>query len=114
MVDQNDKTPRHSGAGISAFVLGIVNLVLAVIAITAAGYFEAVTEGGMSEESPEAIIIGFLVISVGLLSLLGAGFGIEGIVQKNRRRRLTVLGLVFNVTALVIILVPLVIGLTIA
>jgi hypothetical protein len=87
---------KHSSLGIASLILSIAVGIEEMIAIVVATVIQVNTPGGMSDESPEAAIIGLLVCGGILLSLIGAGLGIGGLCQPDRSKITAVLGLTFN------------------
>lgn len=56
------------------------------------------------EQSAELMVIGFGMMAVLLLSIIGIGLGITGLCQKNRKNIFSILGTVFSgITALMIL-----------
>lgn len=87
---------RHSGLGITSFVISLVMFIFFFILVTIAGVIEISTPGGMSEESPIAVIMGMFTILGILLCLVGCGFGIAGFCQKECKKIFSILGIIFN------------------
>ena len=88
-----EKVPSLAAPSLSPKVkLAVAALILVVVA----GMMELSTPGGMDEESPQAIFLGFGLLGVVGLNFLGLGLGVAGLLQANRLRTFAVLGLVFN------------------
>ncbi len=104
---------KNSGIGVASFVLSLVAGIGFFIVFMIAGYVEVTTPGGMDEESAEAVIIGLLIIGMLLLQLVSLGLGIGGLLQKDCKRTLAVLGTVFSGGAIVCILGVIVLGMAI-
>lgn len=88
---------KHSGFGIASFIMSLVTGFLMFVVIGIAGYLEMSTEGGLNEESPQAVLVGLGLLGTGLLVLLGFGFGIAGSFQSDRKKVFAILGVVINV-----------------
>ena len=90
-----------------AVVVGLAELVLLVIA----GIMESRTPGGMDENSPEAMILGLLLIGGVVISLVGGVLALAGLVQGERSKVLPILGLGFNGIIIVGVIGVIIIGL---
>lgn len=104
---------KHSGMGITSFVISIVVGCVEIILVTVAGFTEASTPGGMDEESPQAIMLGLGIIGGLFLCLVGIGLGIAGVVPKDRMKLFAILGLVFNCSILLCVVCLVLLGLAI-
>jgi hypothetical protein len=91
--------PKHSGLGIASFVMGLIFGLILFVLIGIAGVQEVSNPGGMDENSPFAMVLGLLLLGALLMNLVGAALGLAGVLQKNRRKIFAVLGLVFNLLA---------------
>ena len=87
---------RHSGLGIASFIGAIIAGVGEFILVMIAGVIEVSTPGGMNEESPQAVILGLLMIAGLFLAMVGIGLGIAGLIQRECKKIFAILGLVFN------------------
>lgn len=88
--------PKHSGIGIASFIMCIVAFVSIFVVVIIAGVLEESTPGGLSETSPQAMIIGLLVILFALLDLIALVLGIVGLAQRNRKKLFAILGTLFS------------------
>lgn len=91
---------RHSGLGIASFILSLGGGVLMFLLIVLAGVAELSTPGGMDEGAPATVMIGLGIIGAGLVELVALALGVAGVLQRDRRRVLAILGLVFSCGAL--------------
>lgn len=82
---------RHSGLGIASFVLALVGFIGAFATFVVAGAMAA--HGTMDERQVGTMLVGLAMIIMLLLSLLGLGLGIGGLVRKDRRKLFAWLGL---------------------
>lgn len=82
--------------GIASFIISLITGVLMLVIVGVAGYLEMSTEGGLSEDSPAAALVGLGVIATGLVVLLGLGFGLAGLCQSDRRKPFAIVGVVIN------------------
>ena len=88
---------KHSGLGIASFILSVAVGIFDFVLVAFAGLVEASTPGGMDEESVIAILIGIFIFGGVAANLAGTGLGVAGLVQRDRRKVFSVLGLAFNV-----------------
>lgn len=87
---------KHSGLGISSFVISIITGVLMFVLIVVAGLMEVSTPGGIDENSASAMLVGLFMIALIIVDLVAVGLGIAGLAQRDRSRVFAVLGLVFG------------------
>ena len=102
---------KHSGIGIASFVISIATGVFTFLLMVVAGVMEVSTPGGIDENSVEAVVTGLFLIALLLLDLVALGLGVGGLLQKDRRKLLAVLGTVFSATTLFLTLCVMLIGL---
>ena len=87
---------KHSGLGVASFVLSVLIGALDFAVFVIAGVVETSTPGGMNEESLVAVVIGLLIIGSLFANVGGIGLGIAGIIQKNRQKVFSILGVAFH------------------
>lgn len=104
---------KNSGIGIASFVLSILASVGFFIVFMVAGYLEVTTPGGMGEESGAALVVGLFIIGLLILELVALGLGIGGLLQKDCKRTLALLGTIFSGVATICILGVIVLGMAI-
>jgi hypothetical protein len=92
---------KHSGIGITAFIISLAMAIIAFVIVIIAGVIEASSPGGMDESSAAAVVVGLLIIGCLLIQLAALGLGIAGLIQKNRKKIFAVLGTVFSGMTLV-------------
>lgn len=102
---------KHSGLGISSFIISIVIGVLMFLLFVVAGVMETSTPGGIDEESAGAVVVGLFLLAFLLLDVLALGLGIAGLVQKDRKKIFPVLGVVFSATTMLTTVFFMIIGL---
>lgn len=100
----------HSKLGVASFVMILISGVIMLGLVFYAAYLELNTEGGIDEESTEAVLVG-----LGIIVLLGSfvvslGLGIAGICQKNVQKVFSILGVIFSSVALLGVVGLLVLG----
>ena len=66
-------------------------------------YLNIVNPDGIDEESPEAILLGLIMILDLFMVLIGTGLGIAGVVGNGKKKVFSVLGLVFNGVFLILL-----------
>lgn len=87
---------KQSGFGIASFAIAMLTGVGEFFLVIAAGVLETVTPGGINEESLVAIVLGLFLLGGMMMSLLGMGLGVAGLVQADRKKVFSTLGLLFN------------------
>jgi hypothetical protein len=87
---------KHSGLGITAFIMSLVMGLITFIVVIIAGVLETSSPGGMDENAVAAMVVGFLIIGCILVQLVALGLGIAGLIQKNRKKIFAVLETVFS------------------
>jgi hypothetical protein len=89
---------RHIGLGISSFAVGVISVLSFVVLLGYAGMIH-----NTASATPAVnMTIGFGVMIVWLISLIGTGLGIAGALDSLSRKTFPVLGLVFNVGLLMV------------
>ncbi|MBL9215520.1 MAG: hypothetical protein JNG83_08600 [Opitutaceae bacterium] len=101
---------KHSGLGITSFIVGIVAGVALFVSFGVAGFIHLQNPEGMDENSPVAMVIGMLIIGLCLIHLLGVGLAIGGLVQTDRRKVFPVMGLIVNALAILLTVGLIVLG----
>ena len=76
-----------------------------------AGVMEAKTQGGIDEESMQALLIGMMMYAFLGLAMVALGLGIAGLAQKEHRKIFALLGTLFSVVAIINTLLILFVGL---
>ncbi|HEU0264454.1 MAG TPA: hypothetical protein VFR01_01875 [Geobacterales bacterium] len=99
---------KHSGYGIASFVVSLVQGVLTMAVIVGAGMMS--TMGPQQDHQVGFMIVGLFIFLGIFVHLVGVGLGITGLVQKNRKRVFSILGLIFNAVALLVVLLLMVVG----
>lgn len=100
--------PKHSALGISSFVISMVVIVLELvsfllIAVTAAA-------NNKSNLFGVALTFGLIAIFGALGNLTGIGLGLAGVIQKNRKKVFSILGLIINSILIILFILLLVVG----
>lgn len=100
---------KHSALGISSFVIGILQSLLTFSIIFIAG----LTYNNQPENQGVIFtIVGLLIFGGIFIHLIGTGLGIAGLVQKNRKKIFSILGLIFNISCILIVLLLILVGIT--
>ena len=105
---------RQSGLGIASLVIAIVSFVNSVLLLIVAYAVATSSDVDGNEQSPINYVLGGWIFGTGVLSLIGIVFGIGGVLQKDRRRKLAVAGLVLNVALPIGLMFILLMALTLA
>jgi hypothetical protein len=92
---------KHSRAGIASFLIAVISIAGTAAALWIANDASAALSAGEGQPHAEEAARD-LLSAIGLLflfftlSLVGSALGAAGIIQKNRLKRFSILGLVFN------------------
>jgi hypothetical protein len=97
------KKHKHSGFGIASFSIASIALIVLVLLFITSVYLNIVNPDGIDEESPEAILLGLIMILDLFMVLIGTGLGIAGVVGNGKKKVFSVLGLVFNGVFLILL-----------
>jgi hypothetical protein len=102
---EDDRGLKHSGLGIASFIIAIVVVeVFEFLLIVVTGIVEATNPGGVEAKPTIATVVGMSIFLGFGLSLVGIGLGIAGLIQKNRKKVFTILGLVSNLAVIIMVL----------
>ena len=88
--------PKHSGLAIASFIISIAAAFLIFTTIVIAGFMETQTPGGLDENETVTGVIGLAIIGLMLLDVLAFVLGIAGLVQRDSKKVLAVLGIIFS------------------
>lgn len=94
---------KHSGVGISSFVISMVAILLVIIAYVGMGVIIANNPEIVEDlDNPpmELILLSLLILFAMFLQLIGTALGIGGCFHKSRKKLFSVLGLVFSLIPL--------------
>jgi len=86
----------HSGLGIVSLAIAVVVGLAEIVLLVIAGILESQTPGGVDENSPEAMILGLLLIGGMVMSLVGGVLAVVALVQGGRNKIFPILGLALN------------------
>jgi hypothetical protein len=101
---------KHSGYGIASFVISIAVGVL-YVSILGLIIILAVIDPELTQSRPAILHIFTVMVMAGFLgNIVGAVLGISGLCQKNRKRLFAILGLVFNLVAVIVFGVLITVG----
>ncbi|HET6879005.1 MAG TPA: hypothetical protein VFI31_02550 [Pirellulales bacterium] len=101
---------RHSGLGITSFVMAILIGVFEFVMVLVAGLVEVSTPGGMDENSPTAMVIGFGVCGGMLLSAVAVVLGIVSLFQAQRKKLFGILGIALSCALFLGVILLMIIG----
>jgi hypothetical protein len=102
--------PPHSGLGIASCIIGGCTFVFALVLVVIAGVMEASHPGGIDENSPTAMFLGFLIFVCLIAALVGLVLGIVGATMRNRNKLFAGLGIGVNSLLLLGLLVLMIVG----
>ncbi|MEG2804681.1 hypothetical protein [Stenotrophomonas sp.] len=86
---------RHGGLGIASFILSLGGGLLMFGLVVLAGLAELSTPGGMDETAPATVMLGLGIFGAGLLEIVALALGVAGVLQRDRRRTFSILGMIF-------------------
>lgn len=101
----------HSGLGIASFLVGVGALFFGILLVVVAGIMEAARPGGIDENSPEAMVVGLLLLADVVGALVGLVLGIIGAVTAHRNKLFAGLGIGINALVLLGLIAVLIVGL---
>lgn len=107
-----EKKIRHSGLGITSFVLAIINLLIFIAALVIGGIISTQNLSSFDETSPLAVVLGAIIILSFVLSLLGLGLGIAGVCSRNKKKIFAILGVIFNLVFIITVTVLFIFGIS--
>ncbi|MFC3749178.1 hypothetical protein [Paenibacillus sp. GCM10012306] len=91
---------KHSGPGIASFVISMVTVLGYVIAFVIVGAMASTVfdqSGNLLADASQLIItVGFSVLILSALNVIGVIVGIIGLVLRNRRKVLGIIGTIIN------------------
>lgn len=99
----------QAGMGIASFVIALISLLNVLLIIVVKYAVRATWQEAPVEGSPITYLVGTWIFGTGLLAVTGIVFGVGGLLQKQRRRRPAVLGLIINVAVPLLLMFYLVI-----
>jgi hypothetical protein len=91
---------RHSRFGIASFVLSLVAGLALFAMIVAAGVIGASNPDGIDENAPAIIALGIGILAGMGGHIVGLGLALAGLFERDRYKIFTMLGLCFNLLAL--------------
>lgn len=101
---------KHSGLGITAFILGLIAPIGLIFCIIMAAIAEASTYGGMDPNSTQAAVIGLFIMLFMLLALVAVGLGIGALVQKGYKKLFPILGVTFSSAVTLVTIALMIVG----
>ena len=99
---ENQVRLKHSGLGIASFIIALLQGFMNLVVVLIAGVLAAA--GPQRGNEVGFMIVGLLVLTGIFTHCVGAGLGIAGLVQKNRKKVFAILGLILNAVALLMVL----------
>lgn len=101
---------RQSGLGIASLILGILTAIMLFATICFAGYMEAATPGGMTDDSPILVLVGLFILAGMFGNFVGVILAAVGLAQKDRAKSVSVIGLCLNIMCLLGVVALMVLG----
>lgn len=100
---------QKSWLGAISLIMGIVFCIAEIVFVVAAGILSA-RPGGMNEKSPEAVLLGLLIISGCGGAFLGAVLGLIALFQPQSNKIVAVLGIAINGMCLLAVIGLIILG----
>ena len=101
---------KHSGLGISSFVVSLVAGVALFGLFAVAVAIQIQNPESMKGDSAMTTILGLFVICIAFIDVIALGLGIGGLFQKRTKKILAILGVVFSGVVLLIFVLLMIIG----
>ena len=101
---------RHSGLGVSAFVLSLLSGLVLCTTVFIAAYMQATTPGGVNQRAASTVLTGLVMLSGMFMALVAGGLGVAGMFQTTRRRLFAVIGAVLSAAQLLLVVALMFIG----
>jgi membrane-associated HD superfamily phosphohydrolase len=102
--------PKHSGVGITSFVLSLLSGFGMVVLCGVAVYMAMKAPGGMADDDPMVILLGLAVIGLGMTQVFAFILGAVALFQPNRKRIFAVLGTIFSLLAMLSVVGLIILG----
>lgn len=101
---------KHSGIGITSFILGIISIVLFVIIIIIIASISIATSLNVDELTQ--IVVGLIAIIELLVSITGGILGIISVCMKNKKKLYGIMGICFNLIPCVLLVGLFILGIS--
>ncbi len=111
MQNQAPERKKESLPGIIATVLALLTGTVLVVLVLMVTYLETTTPGGVDEQAPLSIFLGFVLFAIIPVSGIGTILGFAGLFQRNRRRTFPVFGAFLNLVLFCSVIGLIVVGL---
>jgi len=100
-VNSTQVKSQNSGLGISSFILSIVAFFMQIFVYIFITIKQFSDPQWLEQKSIGTALIGLLMIGSIFIVLVGIGLGIAGVLQKEKRKTFSILGLVFNLLMII-------------
>jgi len=105
---------KHSGVGITAFIMSFLFAGFLFVLVIVAGVMETSTPGGIDETGFAAAILGLLILAAGMLEVVALVLGLAGLFQRDRKKLFAIFGTIISSLTLLAIAGLMIIGITTA
>ena len=102
---------RHSGLGVSSFVISLLMWIGFLVIFSTLVYKEMSVPEKTDIKGDNKIALGFVVIGFAFTGLIAFGLGIGALFQKNTNKKFSVLGVIFSSIILLFFVFIIVLGL---
>ncbi len=87
---------KHSRFGLASFAISLLAGATEFLGVALSGIIAVANGGLVDPASPIAMIVGLVICGGIPVALLGAGLGIVGLLERDRRKPFAVLGLILS------------------
>ena len=103
---------KHSGVGFASYVTSIVASAGILFFYAVSAYMHVAAGGKVDEGASGAMIVGLCTTLFFVMLLISFGFGVAGLLQKNKKKTFALLGTFFSSVVFLITFIIVVIGVT--
>ena len=105
-----DTGSGRSWLGVISLLMGIFFCIVEMVLVAVAGIMES-KPGGMAEESPEAALLGLMLLGGGAGAFFGAILGLVAMFQENANKIAAAFGIAFNGMCVIGVILLMIVGL---
>ncbi len=93
---EDKRAGRHSGYGIVSFLIALAAVAAVFLAFMAILICAIIVGGLADKDAPLFVVLGVVFVLAWGIAFIGAGYGIAGLLSKNRKKLFAVIGLSIN------------------
>lgn len=91
-----NESNKNSVLGIISFIISLVAGISLIGLLAVSVAMESINQGNVEKDTSKSFILGLLLICILFLEFIAFGLGIGGLFQKNSKKLLAILGIVFS------------------